>query len=122
LPARALVTLQAGGTPLATGNVTGARMKSGTNELPSPDEKQSKLVAYPNPLNDESLTIDLSAIPKSSKVIQINLKNMSGKVIATYSVSSDKLEIKREELPGKGIYLIEVNTGNGIETMKLLVE
>ena len=121
LPARALVTLQAGGTPLATANLTGARMKSNNEILSQPDETESRLVVYPNPLNDEPLTIDVSGIKRASKV-RVSLNDMSGKIIGSYFVTGDKFEIKREELPRKGIYILEVNTGYGIERLKLLVE
>lgn len=121
LPARSLVTLQAGGTPLATASSSGARMQQ-DHTIPEPlKEEESRLALYPNPLNKESVTVDISAIKSSSK-IQVNLKSMSGRLIGTYYVTGDKLEIKREDLPAKGIYIIEAITERGIETRKLLVE
>jgi hypothetical protein len=72
-------------------------------------------------LNDEPLTIDLSGLKRAPEV-RVSLNDMSGKIVGSYFVTGDKFEIRRTELPRKGFYIIEVNTGYGIERLKLLVE
>jgi glucuronoarabinoxylan endo-1,4-beta-xylanase len=122
LPARSIVTLQAGGTPLATTGGSGARVRSSNVETPSLlAEPESLIGVYPNPLKGDVLTIDISRV-KRTPTVQVQLNDVSGKILRSYSVSEETLELNRSELPERGMYLLKVNTGYGIQRMKVILE
>jgi chitodextrinase/O-glycosyl hydrolase len=120
LPARSIVTLQAGGTPLATTANARVSTISNVNVLPT-QEEMTKTLVYPNPVREQGLTVKLSKIQRS-QATEIELIDVSGKIIKTYSVTGDKLEIRKGDLPVKGIYVLKITTGANTERVKLLVE
>ncbi|HYG19871.1 MAG TPA: T9SS type A sorting domain-containing protein [Ohtaekwangia sp.] len=117
LPGRSIVTLQAGGTPLATG---GAGQMAGMSQKIAPMEEKASVV-YPNPVANGNLTIDLSRLKQRGNTV-IRLKDLSGSVIRTFRTQQDRIEIRRDELPGKGIYLLDIDTGEARETVRLVIE
>jgi hypothetical protein len=118
LPGRSIVTLQAGGTPLATGG--GSAMMASMSKTNTPVEKKLTSV-YPNPVGNENVTIDLSQF-KRGRNAEIKLRDLSGSVIRSFTTERDQIEIKREELPGKGIYILEIGTGADMEKVRLVIE
>jgi hypothetical protein len=54
--------------------------------------------------------------------VEVKLLDMAGRGLRAYSTKESKLEIRRDELPAKGIYMLRINTGVKIEKVKLLVE
>lgn len=124
LPGRSIVTLQAGGTPLATGGSSlMAGTSQGTSQIAAPLSHEEKILTkvYPNPLNHGSLTVDLTSF-KRAGAVEIKLSDLSGNVIRSFTTQEDQLEIRSGELPGKGIYLLKINTGAGIESVKLIIQ
>lgn len=116
LPGRSIVTLQAGGTPLATGS---SLMQTSMMQS-APVEKKLTSV-YPNPLKNGNLTVDLSQFKRGSNA-EIKLRDLSGSVIKSFTAKGDKMEIRREELPGKGIYILEVGSGDNAEQVRLVID
>ncbi|HEY5744927.1 MAG TPA: T9SS type A sorting domain-containing protein [Chryseolinea sp.] len=115
LPARSVVTLQAGGTPLATGS----SLMSMRQSTPAVEEKVSRV--FPNPVKNTPLTVDLSGLKRSSNT-EIKLRDQSGTVVRSFTTQREQIEIRREELPGKGIYILEIGTGSKTEKVRLVIE
>src|SRR5690606_10904230 len=82
LPGQCIVTLQAGGTPLATGGGSGLMALSQPLSMTS-DEKQTTRV-FPNPMNSEVLTVDLSGMRRTGET-ELQLINTHGDVIRTFT-------------------------------------
>lgn len=118
LPARSLITLQAGGTPLATASSATARKAQAS---PVANESSSLVKVYPNAVKQKPLTIDLSEV-QTSGVVKVDLLDLSGNVIRSYEAAGKKLEIAREDLPAKGVYILSVNNGSSVERVKVVME
>lgn len=121
LPGQSVVTLQAGGTPLGGSSARMITAPTAGESYGNADEGSKMLRAYPNPVKNEGLTVDFSGMKKGEEVI-VNMHDLSGKQLRHYSVKGDMLVIKPEELPGKGLYLLKVNTGFETARIKVLIE
>ncbi len=73
---------------------------------------------YPNPAS-ESFTIDFRK--STSHPVQVLLLDVFGKILGNYRIPYDILEISVNTLP-PGIYLIHVETEEGILTRRIVVE
>jgi glucuronoarabinoxylan endo-1,4-beta-xylanase len=122
LPANSVVTLQAGGTPLGSGGA-GARVAVATPVIaPETSHEDVSTLVYPNPVRNENVTVDFSKMQRGDGPVEVKLLDMAGRGLRAYSTKESKLEIRRDELPAKGIYMLRINTGVKIEKVKLLVE
>lgn len=119
LPGRSIVTLQAGGTPLATISINGASRMADLSNVQ--EVQESKLKVYPNSVKNEPLMIDASNIEGSGSV-KIYITDLSGRVIRSYEGEEEQMEIRNEQLPPKGIYLLRVEKGNSVERKKIIIE
>jgi O-glycosyl hydrolase len=120
LPGQSIVTLQAGGTPLATGGGSGLMAAMSQPEIIAGEEQKVTRV-FPNPMNSEFLTVDLSGLRRTGRT-KLQLRNANGDVIRTFTTQSDQIKIRRNELPGKGIYVLTIISGNEAENVRLVIE
>lgn len=119
LPPQSIVTLQAGGTPLATGGGSGLMALSQPVEMTSEATVATRV--FPNPMNSDVLTVDLKDLRRNGKT-QLQLIDASGTLLRTYTAQSDTFKIPRQDLPGKGIYVLKVISGNTVENVRLVIE
>lgn len=119
LPPRSVVTLQAGGTPLATSGGSGL-MALSQPQLMSTEQTTATRV-YPNPMNGDVLTVDLKELRRNGST-QLQLMDANGALLRTYTAQYDTYQIRRQDLPGKGIYILKVISGNEVENVRLVIE
>jgi hypothetical protein len=119
LPAKSVVTLQAGGTPLGGGG--GTRVSAAETKLEIREENNSTRV-YPNPAKNQNVMVDLSTLQRGDGAVKINLNDVNGKEVKVYSTTENTLEINQHDIPEKGLYLLKINSGVKTENVKLLVE
>lgn len=75
-------------------------------------------VAFPNPFEDH-FTVNL--LTENQDQIILNLFDMSGKVIESYTVSPFEIEnIQIGKLLTSGIYNVQVTQGNSVKTLRLI--
>jgi extracellular elastinolytic metalloproteinase len=79
------------------------------------ENKTTQIQVYPNPSNGK-LTVKNSA----SEIQQIELVDLSGKIVYTKSIENDNYEIAVDiSSLKKGLYLMKVQTRNGFQTVRV---
>ncbi len=73
---------------------------------------------YPNPLHNESLKINLEGFNKET---QVNINDITGKLIYSKTVSTSTLEIANNGLLNKGIYIISISDNQNSTYKRLIV-
>ena len=71
---------------------------------------------YPNPMNARLFV----SLP-TDDFATLNLFDISGKMINMYQVSNENNWINTSEL-AKGLYIVRLETANGIDTFRLIKE
>ncbi len=85
-----------------------------TTELPT----QSRITLYPNPANN-NLTI---AFGKNTKKVVVTITDITGKLIYTTTASeTEKMEVNANGF-AEGVYIVKIQTGEGLEVKKLIIE
>lgn len=74
-------------------------------------EKTSDITIYPNP------TADYINIKSASRVISLNVVDISGKSVASKKSADNKIDVRNLT---KGTYIINVETDNGTQTKKFI--
>jgi hypothetical protein len=120
LPARSIVTLQAGGTPLG-GTSTAKSMTPVPAVAEAEVEKSDAVFLYPNPLQSDNLTIGIHADKREDAVLTLLNSN-----------SQPVLEVKRSLVIGynvlsmpvqgasNGVYFLKIRQGS-VQTMKKVI-
>ena len=86
----------------------------GITELPTP----SLITLYPNPATN-NLTITLG---KNTKKVVLTITDITGKLIYTATaLETEKMEVSTSGF-AEGIYIVKIQTGDGVETKKLIVQ
>jgi hypothetical protein len=88
---------------------------------PVSDEPSTLTMVYPNPLDTSPLTVDLSRF-EGSRNVQILLTDLSGNPVSSFKASGSQLQISRDNLPGKGVYLMKISNGKRVENVKLIIQ
>ncbi len=102
LPAKSLVTLQAGGTPL------GGRMEAETNVI-----EETGLQVYPNPAENE---VNISGLSDNAT---IELRNVDGKSLFSGTFNSATAKLSLANVPA-GLYILKINDSFlGAKTVKI---
>jgi len=83
--------------------------------------EQLELSISPNPLTDDSI---ISFTLPTIQDVEINIYSISGKKTATFMpqnllIGNNKLPLKKEMFPSKGIYLVTLKTPSQVITQKL---
>lgn len=103
-------------------NSSGARMWQGELDTELAEiVLPSQAVVYPNPVSGDRLVIDLSSIEHFEKT-GVTLHDMSGKLIRSFEMNSEKLEVPRSEMPVAGVYLLKLHSPGAGRTIKVLIE
>ncbi|OEK08819.1 hypothetical protein A8C32_00655 [Flavivirga aquatica] len=76
------------------------------------------LIAYPSPLGDKDLTVDLSGVKGSASYI---ISDMNGRSITSGTSYEKTITIPSSALNAKGIYILKVNV-NGKQFIKKIVK
>jgi glucuronoarabinoxylan endo-1,4-beta-xylanase len=107
LPARSVVTLQAGGTPLAT---SAARSVAPVTPALSADAVESdRVFLYPNPLRSDKLTIGIHSDKKEDAVLTL-----------LNATSQPVFELNRPLLKGYNVFTVPVQgASNGLYFLKI---
>jgi hypothetical protein len=121
IPARSVVTLQAGGTPLqslaATGPVASLPL-AGSEEV-----KNDAVVIYPNPLRSGKLTVQLSA-EKHEEAVFTLLNNLSQPVIEVkraLAKGNNIISVPVDGVTG-GLYFLRIRQGDKQTLKKVMIE
>ncbi len=86
-----------------------------TSEIQNP---KSEITLYPNPATN-NLTI---AFGKNIKKVVITITDITGKLICTSTTSeTEKMEVNTSGF-AEGVYIVKIQTGDGVEMKKLIVE
>ena len=84
-----------------------------SNIVLSTQDKESDLIAFPNPFNDEFIIQSKSGIDK------VTLRDISGQEIWTRNASGTDVKVNSSSL-NTGIYFVEVLSGENKRTVKLI--
>ena len=104
--------------------ITGNSYKSGRIKLDSEklNTKEQLVNIYPNPLNQDILSIDLTGFEELGDV-NIRITTLLGQTVYNNSIQEkENIEISTSGLLTKGIYLVSVKSGQTISTTKLIVQ
>ena len=85
------------------------------NSLSNKDEVSSRILVYPNPVS----SLLYVSLTNGRKIEKVNIYDLSGKLILSYS-SSEKRDVFDLEPLNSGVYLIEIKTDSSIFTEKII--
>ncbi len=78
-------------------------------------------LAFPNPFNDE---LSLSVFSEAAETVFISLQDISGKIVFEKTVAvkkgENKIVVFENNLLSKGIYLLQLQTSNSVENLKIV--
>lgn len=77
------------------------------------DLKKNKASIYPNPVKD------IATITSNSKIENLKVYDINGKLVMSQDVNSDKKELNLSKLQS-GNYIITVKTGDNLENIKII--
>ena len=77
------------------------------------NNSNTNLSIYPNPATTQ-LTIDVAA-----QINNINILDLTGKIVFNSTTNESIIDVS---MLSKGIYLLQVNTSNGIATKRFIKE
>lgn len=97
------------------------RGESNQEELAEKIGELSNTLVYPNPVNGNSLTIDLSGINRFEQTT-LSLHDLSGKLVSSFTMEGEKLEIPRQKLPSSGVYLLKFNSRESGYCLRVVLE
>ncbi|UII20017.1 cellulase family glycosylhydrolase [Fulvivirga ligni] len=109
-----------GGWEVFTWGTTGssARIASTANE----EITGTKSLVYPNPVINNTFTLDLRSLNQNGSEKQLIISDMAGKIVFEKEIASEMTKI---ELPGslsKGIYHLVLKSGEVKKTTKLILQ
>ncbi len=87
----------------------------------SAPELESSIVAYPNPISTQDLTIQLNG--KVDKASTFSLIDISGRQVLRKSITENaqNFTIRNDVFPADGLYLIRVQMADGVKTHRVIV-
>ena len=92
-----------------------ATVVTGTNEIENFD---NRILLFPNPATNH-LTI---ALESNNKNVEVTIFDITGKIIyATTGIATQQIEVNTKDF-AEGIYFVQIQTADFIETKKLVVE
>lgn len=94
----------------------GFEILSTPTSLSVAENDYKSFTAYPNPSNDESVTIE-GLNPAEDTVIKII--DLQGKLLHQSEFKSNQYKIDRSIFPLTGIYIVQLRQNSKIETLKL---
>jgi hypothetical protein len=85
------------------------------NSLSNKGEVSSRILVYPNPVS----SLLYVSLTNGRKIEKVNIYDLSGKLILSYS-SSEKRDVFDLEPLNSGVYLIEIKTDSSIFTERII--